>query len=71
MRMGNDLGWTPVESDVMAASNHSVGIAHPTVVPKNAAAVTGKGEGEGEGDDAEDGEAKPLLDPGDVTTDAV
>jgi len=57
--MGNDLWGTPVGTGEMAATNHSVGIAHPTVVPENAAARredeeedadTGTGQGKAESD---------------------
>ncbi|MEF8800756.1 MAG: hypothetical protein V5A56_06955 [Halolamina sp.] len=42
----------------MAATNHSIGIAHPTVVPKNAAAVTGEDEEAAEADADADADAE-------------
>lgn len=56
--MGNHLGRTPLYSDEMAATNHSIGIAHPTVVPKNAAAVTGEDEEAAEADADADADAE-------------
>jgi hypothetical protein len=54
--MGNHIGSRPVERDVMAATNYSIGIAHPTVVPRDAPAVTCEAEEDAGGDlaDAED-----------------
>lgn len=50
----------------MAASNHSVGIAHLTVVPRNAT-VTGEDEKDGDAEaDAEHGEAETDAERGDV-----
>lgn len=42
MRMGNHLCCRALLSHTMAATNHSVGIAHVTVVPTNAAAAPGE-----------------------------
>lgn len=64
MRMGNHLRPRPVSLDEMAASNHSVGIAHPTVVPKNAAAVTGEDEEDAEADADADAEEAESMDGG-------
>jgi len=38
MRMGNVLRPSVLPTDTMAATNHSVGISHVTVVPTNAKA---------------------------------